>query len=264
MRDALELLWLDPRAMPRVGRKPDWQRLLDEARPRRKPVDAQPLLPNQKASDEDRADVTEIFVRGQESDGAGVRAALAAGTRADGRFAPPLLLVGGEIAVAFDELETLKGLAANALPFAAEDEALKAAIAAAVEYLRLPGLIPTPLSVEALARRIRDAFARAPRGVPADFLDAQTQRGLLEQRRYQRRSFHGAPHLRMLLQMRDGAPILVFAPEEMAASLPLLARFPVRLVVEAHPFADQYDAQPFVLAILALARRIDAGEGAAS
>ena len=61
MRDPLELLWLDPRSPARLRRKPEWQRLLDEARAGRKASDLLPLLPNQKASPEDRADVMEIL-----------------------------------------------------------------------------------------------------------------------------------------------------------------------------------------------------------
>jgi hypothetical protein len=257
VRGALELLWLDPRAPARLRRKPEWQRLLDEARARRKELDPLPVLPNQKAPAEDRADVMEILSLEQASDGAAVRAAVAAGARADGRFAPPLLLVGGDLSFAFDELEALKGLAANALPFAADDEALQAAADAAAEYLRLPGLLPTPLAVEALARRIREAFARAPRGVPADFLDTHTQRGLLDHRRYQTRVFHGAPHLRILIEVPgERSPILLFASPDLAMSLPLSPRFPARLVVEAHRFSDQYDPQPFALELLAVARRL--------
>jgi hypothetical protein len=259
VRDALELLWLDPRIPARLRRKPEWQRLLDEGRARRNAADPVPVLPNQKASAEDRADVMEILTLGQESDGAAVRAAVAAGTRADGRFAPPLLLVGGDLSLSFDELEMLKGLAANALPFAVEDESLQTAVDAAAEYLRLPGLLATPLAVEALARRIREAFARTPRGVPADFLDAHTQRALLDHRQYQTRIFHGAPHLRILIGVPgESSPTLLFASPKLAMSLPLSPRFPARLVVEAHLFSDQYEPQPFALELLAVARRVGA------
>lgn len=259
MREALELVWLDPRAPARLTRKPEWLRLLDEARAGRKASEPVPLLPNQKASAEERADVMEILARGQESDGAAVRAAYAAGARADGRFAPPLLLVSGEIRFAFDELEALKGMAANAVPFMADDEALRAAVSAAVDYLRLPGLLPTPRAVESLARRVREAFARVPRGVPPDFLDTQTQRALLEHRRYQTRIFHGAPHLRILLDAPgERSASLVLASQEIASSLPLSPRFSARLLVEAHPFPDQYDPQPFALELLALGRRLGA------
>src|SRR4051812_39386547 len=92
MRPALELLWLDPKSCPRLRRKPAWQRILDEARARQGDA-AVPELPNQAASPEDRADVFEILARAEESDGAAVRVAVAAGTRADGKFVPPLLVV---------------------------------------------------------------------------------------------------------------------------------------------------------------------------
>ncbi len=263
MQDPLELLWLDPRSVARIRRKPEWQRLLDEARPARKASDLLPVLSNQEAAAEDRADVMEILARAPEHDGAAVRAAVAAGARAGGQFAPPLLVVEGELRLAFDGLETLKGLAANALPFAADDDALAAAVAAAVEYVRLPGLLATPSTLEALARRIRAAFARVPRGVPADFLDTQTQRALLEHRRYQTRVFHGAPHLRIPLHA-EGSSSLVFAPVDLAMSLPLQLQLGARLIVEAHLFADQYDPQPFALQLLAAARRVTLPSGDAS
>jgi hypothetical protein len=263
MRDPLELLWIDPPSTARIRRKPEWQRLLDEARPRRKASDLLPVLENQEAAAEDRADVMEILVHAQESDGAAVRAAVAAGARGGGKFAPPLLVVEGELRLAFDGLETLKGLAANALPFAADDEALKAVVAAAIEYVRLPGLLATPSTLEALARRIREAFTRSPRGVPAEFLDTQTERALLEHRRYQTRVFHGTPHLRILLHA-EGSSLLVFAPVDIAMSLPLRQHFSARLVVEGHVFADQYDPQPFALQLLAVARRVTLATGDAA
>jgi len=255
MQDPLELLWIDPESTARIRRKPEWQLLLDAERPHRKASDLLPVLTNQEAVAEGRADVMAILARAPESDGAAVRAAVAAGARAGGKFAPPLLVVEGELLLAFDGLETLKGLAANAVPFAADDDALEVAVAAAVEYVRMPGLLATPSTLEALARRIREAFARIPRGVPADFLDAQTQRALLEHRRYQTRVFHGAPHVRILLHAQ-GSSMLVFAPLDIAMSLPLRVQVGARLIVEAHLFTDQYDPQPFALQLLAAARRV--------
>ncbi len=267
MQDPLELLWLEAVSVARIRRKPEWQRLLDEARARRTASQLLPVVPNQEAAAEDRADVVEILARAAPCDAAGVRAAVAAGARAGGQFAPPLLLVEGELRLALDGLETLKTLAANAVPFAADDEALQGAVAAAVEYVRLPGLLATPSTLEALAKRIREAFARLGRGVPADFLDTQTQRALLEHRRYQTRVFRGAPHLRTLLHTEGssdgGASMLVFAPVDIAMSLPLRLCFEVRLIVEAHLFADQYDPQPFALQLLAAARRVTLPTGGA-
>lgn len=255
MQSALELLWLDPKSCPRIRRKPAWQRILDEARARAggAPV---PELPNQAVSPEDRADVFEVLVRAEESDGAAVRAAVTAGTRADGKYAPPLLVVDGELAFTFDELEALKGLVANAVPFAADDPDLKAAVASALEYVNLPGLLATPLAVDALSRRIREAFARVPRGVPADFLDTQTERALLEHRKYQSRAFHGTSHIRALLHPPgEGAALLAFVPANVGDKLPLDRRMAARLIVEGHVHADQYDAHPLALQILAIARR---------
>ncbi len=80
--------------------------------------------------------------------------------------------------------------------------------------------------VEAITGRIRDAFGRVKRAVPPGYLEAQTERALLEQRRYQKRMFHGEPHLRALLHgPGDKGPSLVYLPEAVADKLPLYQRF---------------------------------------
>jgi hypothetical protein len=259
MREALELLWLDPTGCPRLRRKPEWRAIVDASRAGPPPPD----LPNQPASAEDRALALAVLTKVDPSEGAALRGAVAAGVRADGKFAPPLLVVDGELRFGFDALEVLKGLAANAIPFAADDEALGAAIAAAAEYASLPGLLATPLAVLALSARLREAFARAPRGVPASFLDDQTQRALLEHRRYQTHVFRGAPRIRILLHAPGEAePLLVFAPPSLALCLPLQERFAARVAVEAHVFSDQYDPRPFALQLIAVARRLAVPAGA--
>ncbi|MEZ4314334.1 MAG: hypothetical protein R3F14_40470 [Polyangiaceae bacterium] len=49
-----------------------------------------------------------MLSRGEALGHDGVMAALEGGVRDDGKFAPPLVLVAGELRFAFDELETLK------------------------------------------------------------------------------------------------------------------------------------------------------------
>lgn len=250
----LELLWFDPKSAARIRRRPPWRRILDEAAAEKAD---EPALPNQGVPPEERRDVLLVLARGEATDGEGASAAVSAGIRDDGVFAPPLLLLAGELRFAFDEVETLKGTVTTATPFMGGDEPLKATVDAAKDFLATPGLLTAPAVVEALAGRIRDAFGRTKRAVPAGYLEAQTERALLEQRHYQKRVFAGAPSLRALLQApADKGSMLAYLPADVASKLPLYQRFPARLVAEAHLSADQYESHPFALKILALARQI--------
>jgi hypothetical protein len=62
----------------------------------------------------------------------------------------------------------------------------------------------------------------------------------------------------------DGEAFLVFTPPSVAMSLPLQHRFAARGIVEAHVFSDQFDARPFALQLLAVARFIAGPDGATS
>lgn len=255
MSDLLELLWLDPGSGPGLRRRPAWQRLLDQAAAG-EPAAPRPEIPHATASPEHQAEVFTLLACAELADRAQVEAAVSAGTSADGRYTAPLLLVAGELSLAIDPLEVLRGLAANASAFAAGDEPLQAAVAAVHAYTGLPGLIPTPHALDSHARRLREAFSRAPRPVPPDFLDTETSRALLEQRRYETCAFHGAPHLRAQLALPGAAPLPAFLPAEAAAWLPTARSFPVRALVEPHLHADQYEREPLALGILALARLV--------
>jgi hypothetical protein len=258
MPDTLELLWLDPKSAARIRKRPPWQRLLDEARRApREDGPVEPLVPGQDVPPDDRRDVFLVLARGEAVGGEGVAEALAESVREDGKFAPPLVLVAGELSLPFDELEELKCAMTTVTPFVGGDEPLKAAVAAAEDLLETPGLLPSPEVTEALTGRIREAFGRVRRAVPAGYLDAQIDRALLEQRRYQKRVFEGDPHLRAMLQgPADKAPMLTYLPEDLAAKIPLFQRFPARLVAAAHLSTDQFESHPFALEVVALARQI--------
>lgn len=103
------------------------------------------------------------------------------------------------------------------------------------DFLKTPGLLAAPAIVEGLTDRIRQAFGRVRRAVPSGYLDAHIERALLEHRRYQKRVFGGAPHLRALLQgPSDKATMLVYFAADLATMLPLYQRFPARLIAAAH------------------------------
>jgi hypothetical protein len=253
MTTALSLSWLDPTSVARIRKQAAWRALLDEALA----ASDAPSLPGQKASAEDRRDVLAILARAAAMNAEEVDELTRGAVRDDGKFAPPLLITSGELRLPFEETEVLKGMVTTATPFAVGDEPLDAAVRTAEDFLGTPGLPTAPAVVEALAGRIRDAFARVKRAVPPSYLDAQTERALLLQRRYQKRMFDGDPHLRALIQgPNDSAAMLAYLPVSAADHLPLFQRFPARVIAEGHLAADQYETQPFALRVVALAREI--------
>jgi hypothetical protein len=255
----IELCWVAPKRVPRIRRRPPWRHILDEAAHAPPDEPGDPALSKQDVPPEDRRDVLLILARADATDAEGVAAALSEGVHEDGKFAPPLVLVAGELRFPFGELETLKATVTTATPFVPGDEPLKAAVDAAKEFLAIPGLSPAPAVVEAITGRIRDAFGRIKRAVPPGYLEAQTERALLEQRRYQKRTFHGEPHLRALLQAPgDKGPMLVYLPEAVADRLPLYQRFGARIIAEAHLSVDQYETHTYALEALAIARELPA------
>ncbi|WP_437719060.1 hypothetical protein WMF45_23185 [Sorangium sp. So ce448] len=258
MPETLELVWIDPKSAARIRKRPPWQRLVDDAqRDPRATEPGEPELPSQTVPPEDRRDVFLILARATATDSSGVTAALSEAVREDGKFAPPLVFVTGELRFPFDELEMLKAAVTTATPFTGGDESLETALSSANDFLSTPGLLTAPAVVDGLTDRIRQAFGRVRRAVPSGYLDAQIERALLEHRRYQKRLFDGAPHLRALLHgPGDKAPMLVYFPADVATKLPLYQRFPARLIAAAHLSMDQFEPHPFALQALALARQI--------
>jgi hypothetical protein len=194
--------------------------------------------------------------------------------RQDGKFVAQLVLLWAELAFAFDELSTLKALAATVTPFvpAAPDAAaapkppaddpLRSAVDAAREFLKTADDLTPPAVAEGMSARIREAFATSKRAVPEGHLAEQTDRVLLSQRRYQKRIVFGAAHLRCLVHLAgdEGAgPIPGYLPEGLAKKLPMFQRFRARIIAEAQQQADQYETHHASLRIVALARATPRG-----
>lgn len=255
--DIIELLWFDDTSLPRVRRKQEWRALLDK-------VEEDPLDPDlddpggvdDPAEIEDRRDVFEIITRAEAApEGEITRSLSANAVRSGGRFAPQMLLLSGELRFEFDEYETLRAVVSAAAPFAPQDADLRAAVEAATAFTSTPGLLAAPEVSAEMTRRVREAFARAQRPVPATYIEDQSERVLLEARAYQKRSVFGAPHLRSLFFVpgsTTGVP--AYIPDEIGESLPLFRRLRVRLIAEAHFQADQYESHAAALRVVALAR----------
>ncbi len=124
----IELCWVAPKRVARIRRRPAWRHILDEAAHAPPDEPGEPALSKQDVPPDALRDVLLILARADATDGEGVAAALSEGVHEDGKFAPPLVLVAGELRFPFGEIETLKATVTTATPFTPGDEPLKAAV----------------------------------------------------------------------------------------------------------------------------------------
>jgi hypothetical protein len=205
-----------------------------------------------------------VLTRGNPGDVAAIGDVLARGVAPDGSFAPPLVVVGGELELGFSDVEVLRATIAALTPLLPSDPAAAAAERALVEAVTVAEVWLTrqgeggPSSVaEALTARIRDVVARGTRLVPAGYVEAHTERIALERRAYQTRAVLGDRWIRgRMVSPLTSASVPVYLPLAAAAALPLFRQFSARALVEVHPRQDQFEGHPACLRVLGLARSL--------
>ncbi|HTJ84552.1 MAG TPA: hypothetical protein VL400_22690 [Polyangiaceae bacterium] len=251
--DVVELLWCEPEVAARARRKPEWRAIADAVAGE---GDA-PGLTDEPAAGEDRLEVTEILKRGAPAAELDVDDALATAVRPDGRFAPKMLLLAGEVVLDLDEIEELRATAGAARRFASDDLDIEAALARATAFLATTALATSRSVAADLTREIEAAFVKTPRDAGPTWLREQAERALLERRSYQRRDVFGQRHLSArFFQPGSATGIPTYLPEALAASLPLFRRLRLRMLVEVHFQADQYAAHRAALRAVAVARTL--------
>lgn len=254
--DVLHVVWFLPELTPRLRRKPEWKKILDRLELVRFDPDADhPDLAGDPAALEEQREIFAILSKGTAGTQDAVDTALLASLRSDGRFAPQLLLLGGEMRFDFDEMELLKATVTTARPFADADENLKKAVESATVFFSNTDAVASPEVVTAMTGRVREAFQQATsRPVPASFLDEQTERVLLEKRALQKREVFGGSYARAILAFGGTAGVPTYVPWDVAKKLPIFRRLRVRVLAEAHNQADQYESHVAALKVVALAR----------
>jgi hypothetical protein len=244
-----ELVWFDPDCVPRLRQRADWAAWMGPAPAPAPPDDLAAVRAQAQA---ERASVAAVLARG-----AGIHdieAAVADAVTEEGAFEPPLCLASGELELAFDEVATLKLLVAAAGPLAPGDKRLKEVIDQAGEVMKTP-LGESPDVAAGFIARLRDAWSKASRILPADYLDHHTRRLLLDQRLYQRRSLGNAAWIRALFTPTGASvPVPIYLPEAIGPWLPLFTRFTARVIADALPQQDQHETSPVALRACALAR----------
>jgi len=252
----LDLLWYDPKCLPRVRKQPAWRPILDALGD--EPLDPDiddPALDIEPAAAEERREIFEVLAHGEALSTDALRGALEGAIRSDGRFIAPLALLAGEIAFPFDELETLKAMVSTITPLVGVDARLKEALTVAGEFLKTADLSSSSVAAAGLCAGVEDAYARGKHATPMVQVEAQVERALLEKRCYQRRAVFGGSHLRCLFQHEGAASsIPAYLPDALAEALPMFQRFGARLVAELQLSADQNESHPLALRVVALAR----------
>lgn len=275
LRLLVDFLWFTPELPPRLGENEAWRPLIEAAeekkeepeyeipdehlppdappRKKRKPKEKPEKTAEEKAKDE-KSRVAKVISRAQPT--LDVENALFSAVNDDGVLEPPLCVVAGDLELPFDEIETLKVLSSAAAPLAVGDKKLKETLDLANEALGTP-LGNSPEVAASFSLRVRDAWIKANRMLPPDYLDVHSRRVLLEQRKYQMRELVGASWIRSLLHgsMSD-KPIPTYLPADLAKKLPLFVKFSARLIVEVLPQQDQNESHPVALRALALARTV--------
>ena len=155
----------------------------------------------------------------------------------------------GKLELWFDEMEVLKATMVAVAPFAARDKKLKETVDAVGEVMRTPGMERARGIVEGLVARVSETFAQAARGVPATYLEAQTEPMLLEGRCYQKRAVLGGSYLRGVLRVPGARAeaIPAYLAEGARNELPMFRRVAVRAIAEARRPVDRQDAAEVAL-----------------
>jgi len=217
--EPIELLWFDPELPARLQRDPAMKKHLTKG----KPGSAE-----QDKSDRGRQDVLSVLRRSPSLELQALPEALRAAVD-DGVFKPPLLVVSGEMEMLFDEVESLRAALAAVAPFVSGDPKLQEAADVARTILETPSF----RTAEAQIKRLRDIFLATKRALPESYFDASVEGAVLPQRGYQKRVMFGGEMVRaQLFDAPDRPPVVTYLPEAAARELPLMRRFPVKLIAE--------------------------------
>jgi hypothetical protein len=234
-REPVQLIWLDAASVPCVRRTPSFSEILAA-------LDARVLRARELDQDldvadrEDRRDVLEILVEGKPQKPVELNHALAAAASNHGQLVHPLVLVEGELGVAFDPRKRLEAMVSAAAVHAGT-EPVKGELATARAFLLARGVGHGPIACGALYDRIRTAVLSHRDKSASDDLDAEVERGLLDARAYKRRKVFGAPHVWANLAFGGaaGETIAVYLPEPLAERLPRAAKVQIKMVAAVHP-----------------------------
>ncbi|MDI1483589.1 hypothetical protein [Polyangium sp. y55x31] len=252
----LRLLWFEPAVVKRIRAMTDWEELCDPPTP---PPSAEPRhvdpIRDERAREE--RDVIAVLSGARPAPSSALVGVVERALGEHGELSPPVVVVAGELTMCFDPRERVRAMIAAATPLVTHDAALSASLAAARGALDDPALEGAEGIAKALLSHVRELVAKCKRGPTQAFLDAEVERALVAQRKYQKQDVFGRPWLRAeLLTGAEEGPTLVYLPAALGPLLPLAERFQVRMVAEVDLAQDlaASDRRPLVLRAMAIAR----------
>lgn len=260
-REIVELLWFHEDAMAQIDAQRAFERLLADLRRDDEdpfePIDFDDLPPPEEPEEaRHRREIVAIMTQGHVTTSASLEPTMLNSVDENGSFEPPIVLMSGRLHLPFDELETLKATLAAVTPMTAGNPELAETVRTIEELMKTPWLQEGSGEVaKNLTDKIRAQFKKGDRMLDPAYLDDHTDRILLEQRRYQRRTVLGEEHIRGLLapsSSRDKIP--TYIPLALANDLPMFKSFPARVIAEAHVQQDQYEHHQACLEVRAFGR----------
>lgn len=256
----LDLLFHEPRIAARLRQAKRWASVWPPRDKGRTVASVDEARAEAASAERDRADILRVLSYGRPDAASVARGALDEMLDEVLDLDPPLVLLGGELRPTFDEAETLRTTIAVAQPVAGGDKRLLQSITVAQEALA-SGVPPRPDAALGLARNIeQNSLALS---LPPRYVGTEVDRLLLEGRKYKRRPLLGSPRVRCELVAGSSSSevLLVYLPESVAASLPLLTAYPVVTLCEARPREDVQEPAEESFFALALGRVLRAREG---
>ncbi len=252
--EVVELLWYDESATERLRRR--WRPLCEELAfaPR---DDHHDLATQDPKTARDHHTHFGVLTEGPLEGADGLRRTLREAISEQGRFTPPLALVGGVLRFPFDEVAVLRATHAMLKPIAGDDKKLKSTLTQVEELLASPVLSGSTDTVSNLTSVLRKRYDATRRTITLEYIDETIDRLMLEQRCYQKRTLFGAEQIRALLTLRGAdKPVPTYLPATLANTLPMLHSIPVRVIAETHIKQDQYEQHPHALRVITLGRVI--------
>ena len=171
----------------------------------------------------------------------------------EGLFEPPLILLGGELVLPFDELETLKANVTAVTPLVAGDKKLKETVDNVNELLKTPWLESSTGVAEGLTQKIAKPSLRQTESSPASYLDTHTERISSSRGIPEANDVGASSGFRSLMLPYSGSvAVPCYLPDALSKQLPMFQRFKARLITEAVVQQDENEAQPIALKVVAL------------
>ncbi|MFO0615878.1 MAG: hypothetical protein U0414_25005 [Polyangiaceae bacterium] len=166
----------------------------------------------------------------------------------------PVVLVSGELTLALDPHDALRALRGYASAWSTpQDKRLGEALELVDAVLAAPIVLADAVQI---ARVRLDEALRAANRPALREVEPVIDRTLLESRSFARRNVFG--DRRVLAYLEGTPPLPVYLSEALARELPLMKRFPARIVAEIRPQQDASEAHAVALRAIALGRIVAA------